>query len=128
MDLSAKDLIKIERESLKKQYPEGYGVLVQHNKITYFGSLQHIFPDYDKKDGIIVLLSKYSKPISLDLVNEILMEQPKRQQFIASKELNLEKRIHILRRDDNFLKKMTTKQKKYVRKCCPQIIENYFSK
>ena len=119
-DKAAKAYVKGEKELLKQQNPRGYGVTVNWRDGDYLGSLQHValqfYPD-------IVLLSKTSDPLSPEYIGAISRQQPKRERLTADSNLDLEGRLHFLRRVEDRLTKMTPKQTTYMQNNLPAILE-----
>lgn len=117
----AENLLKLEREKSRFTFPPAEGIILQWRNEFYFGSLQKIEPEFSPE---IVLLSKTTQPISRKLLEAILKIQPKRPQLIADNDLDLEGRLHILRRVGERLIKCTPEQTRYLlQRLPPKIFE-----
>ena len=109
-EIVRKMLPELERE-IAQQQPPGYKILLDWNNNWYMGSLQHIAPEYSDE---IVLLSKSTNPIPLGLMDAILRAQPKKIKIQADNKLDLEGRLHVLRKKEGKLEIMTANQLSYV--------------
>ncbi|MEK6839329.1 MAG: hypothetical protein AABX72_00135 [Nanoarchaeota archaeon] len=109
-EIVRKMLPELERE-IAQQQPPGYKILLDWNNNWYMGSLQHIAPEYSDE---IVLLSKSTNPIPLGLRDAILRAQPKKIKIQADNKLDLEGRLHVLRKKEGKLEIMTANQLSYV--------------
>jgi hypothetical protein len=109
-DSIAKRILDQEQVNLAHQRPPGQPILLDWRNEVYLGSLQAIALEYSPE---IVLLSKTSKPLPLPLKEAILKQQPSHSQIIANPELNLEDRLHIVRRTKDYLSIMTPDQTAY---------------
>lgn len=107
----ARAILKGEKRELGRQRPPGVGISLEWKKNYYVGSIQQIELKYDPE---IVLLSKSSKSIPYELHQAILRLDSERIQLTADGILDLEGRLHILRRVGNNLTNMTTKQMDYM--------------
>lgn len=107
----AKKLINSFEQIIVQQKPQGYAVLVEWRNDAYIGSLQHIAQKYSNE---IVLLSKTTNPIPIELKESLILTQKDITQIIADNTLDLEGRLHVIRMINNKLGIMTSNQTRYM--------------
>ncbi len=107
----ARNYLAEEKQSLSKNVPLAIAVFVDWKGQTYIGGIQEIAHGYDKE---IVLLSKSSQPIQKELIKAIINLDKCRLTLLAEPILDLEGRLHILRRVENKLQQMTPNQMNYM--------------
>ena len=108
---AAERYFALESENLSLQQPVGYGIILEWRDRSYVGSIQHTVPEYSNE---IVLLSKTSSPAEPALRDAIVAIQQGRPVLAVDSALDLEGRVHILRKVDHRLAKMTPSQTEYM--------------
>ena len=111
-DAVAKKIIDSGEQSLAQQQLRGYSVLVEWRENFYVGSLQHIAPEYSDE---VVLLSKPLQSIPLQLKEAIIRARPQITKVNGVAGLDLEGRLHIVRKVNDQLEIMTSDQLDYMR-------------
>ena len=111
-DEIARQMLEAEEQTRALQSPPGEGVLVEWRGEVYIGEVQGVASEYSNE---IVFLGKSSKPIDDKLQEAILRLQPDRTQISAESIINLEGRLHVLRRTSAGLVRMTSDQVNYMR-------------
>ena len=115
---TAKRILEFEKVTRHYCNPEPQKVMVEYRKGNYIGYIQEIAQEYSKE---IVLLSKSTKPLQKELVNAIKKLDSGWLDMCTDKLLELEGRLHVVRKLGNRLTIMTSEQIKYMAKH-PQII------
>jgi len=107
----AKSYLEWEKQNIVIQRPPGTAISLEWKKDHYVGTIQQIVLEYDPK---IVLLSKSSQPIHPELHQAILRLDQGRLQLKADDILDLEGRLHFLRRIGYRLTNLTARQMVYM--------------
>lgn len=112
----------LEKEEMLKtcNYPTPISILIAWNGGIYIGSIQNVAPELSDE---IVILSKSSYKLPNDLVKEIRKLDDKRLELCADESLDLNGRLHILRRVENRLIHMAPEQIKHMIEHLPNIHE-----
>ncbi len=116
----ARNLLSSVRSIKKKLHPEPIGAIITWKKDMYIGHIQEVISDSSKE---IVILSKSSYPLQKELVEEIRKLDKERIELHADDILDLDGRLHVVRRLDNRLTFMTHDQTLYMMKNKPLIYE-----
>ncbi len=107
----ARELVRAIDQSVALLLPKGAAVFVDWRGQPYMGSVQPILPEYSPD---IILLSKTSAPLAPGLYEALVQEAPHFVRLAAGDGLDLEGRLHVLRRVENALHVMTPEQLAYV--------------
>jgi len=109
----ARNYLALEKQNLARTVPPLIAALIEWKGQTYVGGIQTAAPEYSEE---IVLLSKSPQPINEQLRKAIAELDKGRLCLSAEPLLDLEERLHILRRVGNKLQQMTADQIDYVEK------------
>ncbi len=107
----AQNLLELMDTQMVLQQPPGELILLDWKIKFYVGSVQQIAIGYSPE---IVFLSKTSKPIHLELWNNLVRVRPEITRLVSDPELDLEGITHVLRRVENQLLTLTSHQTDYV--------------
>ena len=116
----AAEILRQEKMTAEVNKPPSIGVIVRWKNNAYIGSLQMIAEDCSPE---ICLLNKSSKAINPELIEAIREIQPDRLQLVADEVLDLEDRVHVMRRVGNRLTICTAAQTEYMTRNMPAIFE-----
>lgn len=116
----ARNYLTQEKRSSSRNIPPTIVALIEWKGQTYVGGIQEVAPEYSKE---IVLLSKSSHPIPKELKNAIAELDKDRLSLSAGTMLDLEGRLHVLRRVGDRLQQMTAGQMHYMERQPKTIVE-----
>ena len=119
----ARHYLAQEKQTLTRNVPPAIAALIGWRSQTYIGSIQEVASEYSQE---IVLLSKSSQPIPEELRKAISELDKDRLHLTAETMLDLEGKLHILRKVGDILQKMTADQLKYM-EGLPQAVIDGFS-
>lgn len=116
----AKYILANEKTMASITYPPSVPVLVTWKNNVYIGSIQEVAPELSPE---IVLLSKSTCDMPVELSEAIRKLDKKRLELVALDSLDLAGRQHVLRRLGDKLVYMTSEQTEYMTNHLPDIIE-----
>jgi|GEM_PF-1366885 hypothetical protein len=108
----AQNYLAQEKQNLARNIPPATAALIYWKSQPYIGGIQEIAPEYSRE---IVLLSKSSDSIPEGLRKAIAELDRGRLSLSVEPTLDLEGRLHVLRRVGDMLQQMTADQLDYVK-------------
>ncbi len=117
---AAQNYLAQERQDLARNVPPATAITVTWKGQAYIGGIQQAAPEYSDE---IVLLSKTSHPIREELIRAIVELDKSRLSLTVERTLNLEGRLHLLRRVGDQLQQMTADQLEYMERLRKAVID-----